>query len=103
MASRQRARAQTRPIRARRFQWWPRTGRRWRSSRSSRSRAPAQDDRFHRREQDDHVERDRHVLDVEQIVLELLEGILDAGAVGVLNLRPAGQSGPNDMTLTVER
>ena len=44
----------------------------------------------------------RHVLDVEEIVLQLLERVLDARAVGVADLRPAGQARPDDVALAVE-
>ena len=42
-----------------------------------------------RLEDDEEIERHRHVLDVEEVVLQLLHRVLDAGAVGVADLRPA--------------
>ena len=46
---------------------------------------------------------ERQVLDVEEVVLQLLHRVLDAGAVGVAHLRPAGQAGLHDVALAVER
>ena len=46
---------------------------------------------------------ERQVLDVEEVVLQLLQRVLDARAVGVADLRPAGQAGPDDVALAVER
>ena len=62
-----------------------------------------QHDGLDRREDDEQVERDRQVLDVEQVVLQLLDRVFDAGAVGVAHLRPAGQPGPDDVALAIER
>ena len=56
-----------------------------------------------RREDDEQVERDRQVLDVEEVVLQLLHRVFDARAVGVAHLRPSGQAGPDDVALAVER
>ena len=60
-------------------------------------------DRLHRLRDDEQVERKRHVLDVEQVVLQLLHRVFDAGAVGVADLRPAGQPGTHRVALAVER
>ena len=46
---------------------------------------------------------DRQVLDVEEVVLQLLHRVFDARAVGVAHLGPAGQAGPHDVPLAVER
>src|SRR5262245_350744 len=54
-------------------------------------------------EDDEHVERERQVLDVEQVVLKFLQRVFDAGAVGVAHLCPTGESRPNDVPLTIER
>src|SRR5450756_1647139 len=59
--------------------------------------------RLDRLEDDVGVQRHRQVLDVEQVVLELLHRVLDAGAVGVAHLRPAGQPGLHHVPLPVER
>src|SRR5262245_36170736 len=53
-------------------------------------------------EDDERVERERQVLDVEQVVLQLLQRVLDAGAVGVAHLCPTGESRPQNMPLTIE-
>ena len=62
-----------------------------------------QDDGLDGFEDDEEVERDRQVLDVEEVVLQLLHRVFDAGAVGVAHLRPAGQAGLDDVALAVER
>src|SRR5215510_11413935 len=61
------------------------------------------DHRPQRVEDDEEVQRKRHVLDVEQVVLELLDGVFLAGSVGIADLRPSGQSWPYDVPLAVER
>src|SRR5262245_21818149 len=43
------------------------------------------------------------MLDVEEVVLQLLCCVFDAGAVRVAHLCPAGQSGTNHVPLAVER
>src|SRR5688572_17738069 len=43
------------------------------------------------------------MLDVVQVVLQLLHGVFDASPVGVADLRPAGESGLDDVALTIER
>ena len=63
----------------------------------------SQQDGLDRLEDDEQVERERQVLDVEEVVLQLLQRVLDAGAVGVAHLRPAGEPGPDDVALAVER
>src|ERR1044071_1210466 len=54
-------------------------------------------------ENDEDVECQRQILDVEKVVLQFLQRVLDAGAVGVPDLGPAGEAWPDDMTLPVER
>src|SRR6185503_7430528 len=54
-------------------------------------------------EDDEHVERERQVLDVEQVVLQFLQRVFDAGAVRIPDLCPAGESRPHDVPLTIER
>ena len=54
-------------------------------------------------EDDEQVEGDRHVLDVEQVALQLLHRVFDAGAVAVADLRPAGQARAHHVPLPVER
>ena len=53
-----------------------------------------QQDGLDRLEDDEEVERHRQILDVEQVVLQLLERVLDAGAVRVADLGPAGHARP---------
>src|SRR5687768_12664345 len=60
-------------------------------------------DGLDRLENDEQVEADREILDVEQVELQLLHRVLDAGAVGVAHLRPSGQARLDDMALAVER
>jgi hypothetical protein len=55
---------------------------------STLSRALADKDRLDRFKNDEEIERDRHMLDVEQLVLKLLKGVLDARSVFVANLSP---------------
>src|SRR5206468_4104274 len=52
-------------------------------------------------EDDDDIERDRHVLDVEQVVLQLLDRVFDAGAIRIADLRPARQPGLQYVPLTI--
>jgi len=52
--------------------------------------AAPQDDDFHGLEEDHEVEFQRHVLDVEQVVLELLLRLVDRAPVMEHDLRPAG-------------
>src|SRR5262247_60584 len=54
-------------------------------------------------EDDEHVERERQVLDVEQVVLKFLQGVFDAGPIGVAHLCPTCESRPYDVPLTIER
>src|SRR4029450_888690 len=67
------------------------------------SGAPSEKDGLDGREDDEQVEGDRQVLDVEQVVLQLLHRVFDAGPVGVPDLRPAGQPRTENVTLPVER
>src|SRR5690349_13464363 len=48
----------------------------------------SEDDRLDRLDDDEQVERDGRVLDVVEVVLQLLHGILHAGAIRVPHLRP---------------
>jgi len=54
-------------------------------------------------EHDDEIERQRHVLDVVQLVLQFLQRIFPAGAVPVAHLRPSRDAGLHDVALPVER
>src|SRR5678809_439719 len=65
-------------------------------------RSLAQQYGLDRVENDEHVERERQVLDVEQVVLQFLQRVFDAGSVGVPHLCPAGEPWPNDVPLTIE-
>src|SRR5690606_25187245 len=67
-----------------------------------RSRAPPEQNRLDGGQDDVEVERDRHVLDVEQVVLQLLQRVLGGRAVGVAHLRPSGQPGTHDVAQAVE-
>src|SRR5258705_13862935 len=67
------------------------------------SRSLLQQDGFDGVEEDEHVERKGQVLDVEQVVLQFLQRVFDAGAVGVPHLCPPGESRPYDVPLTIER
>src|SRR6185503_14767866 len=55
-----------------------------------------------RLEHDVEVERERQVLDIEEVVLQLLQRVFLAGAVGVVDLCPTRQARPDDVTLAVE-
>src|SRR6476660_1876609 len=57
---------------------------------------------LHGIENDEDIEGERQVLDVEQVVLQLLQRVFDAGPVGVAHLRPAGETWPNDVPLAIE-
>src|SRR4051812_26172227 len=67
------------------------------------SLASPQEHGLDRLDDDEQIELHRHVLDVEQVVLQLLHRVLEAGAVGVAHLRPPGEPGFDDMALAVER
>src|SRR5271166_1297740 len=67
------------------------------------TRAVAEQHDADRRQQDDQVEPDRAVLHVIQVVGQLLAGILDRGAIGVIDLRPSGEAGFHVGALAVER
>src|SRR3954468_19167531 len=45
-----------------------------------------------RLEQDQQIEEGRIILGIEQIIFELLARILDRGAIGIVDLRPAGDA-----------
>src|SRR3990170_1243173 len=62
-----------------------------------------QDDDLDGLEQDQQVELDRHVLDVEEIVLELFPCFFKGPAVHELDLRPSGQSGLQRVSERVKR
>src|SRR5512138_3816034 len=66
------------------------------------SRSLSQQYGFDGVEDDEQVERERQVLDVEQVVLQFLQRVFDAGAVGITHLRPTGESRPQNMSLTIE-
>src|ERR1700756_765956 len=68
------------------------------ASGSSSFRAPPQQDDLHRLKNDPEIQAHGSVLDVEQVVLQLLEGIFLRVAVFVLNLGPARNSGPHSVT-----
>src|SRR5688500_15334219 len=48
------------------------------------------------------VERRGHVLDVEEVILELFQRVFDAGPIRVTDLRPAGNAGLDNVTLAVK-
>src|SRR5437868_3920459 len=45
-----------------------------------------------RLEQDQQIEKGRIILGVVEIIFELLAGIVDGGAIGIVDLRPAGHA-----------
>ena len=54
--------------------------------------------------QDDHqIHPDRHILDIEQVVIKLFDGIFNRGAVSVVDLGPSGNARPNREAFTVIR
>src|SRR3954469_4688815 len=77
---------------------WPK-----RPIRPATLRPPPEEHGLDGRKNDEQIERNRHILDVEQVVLELLQRIFDARAVCVAHLRPASEAWPDGMALTVER
>ena len=52
-------------------------------------------------QKDEDIEEEAHVLHVIEVVLELAPGILDGGAVGVIDLGPAGDAGLDHEPLLV--
>src|SRR5215471_10991601 len=66
------------------------------------SRSLPQQHGLHRIENDEDIEGEREVLDVEQVVLQFLQGVFDAGSVGVPHLRPTRETWPNDVALAIE-
>src|SRR5205085_5863935 len=64
--------------------------------------APEQD-RLDRLEQDHGIKYQALILDVVEIVLQLLPRVFDGRTVRVFDLRPAGQTGRDQMALLVER
>src|SRR3954468_25015716 len=67
-----------------------------------RSLSLPQDDRAKRSGNDPGIEGEALVPQVPELVLQLLEGIELAGAIGVLHLRPARQAGTDEVTEVVE-
>src|SRR5205823_2358689 len=65
--------------------------------------APPQDHRLQRLHDDDEIERNRKILDVVEIVLELFNRVFDACPIRVADLRPAGHARLDYVTLAVER
>ena len=63
----------------------------------------AHGDRLDRLENDEQVECDRHVLDVEQVVLQLLQRIVDTRRRSSGGPAPNRSARPHDMALAVER
>src|SRR5215471_17798885 len=61
----------------------------------------AHEDNPNRSQDDGAIERHRHFLKVEQIVFHFVPGILYRGAVVVLDLGPAGQSGAHTVTFVI--
>src|SRR4051812_35170596 len=66
-------------------------------------RASPQHHRLDGLDDDVEVERDRQVLDVEELVLEFLESIFAACAVRVFHLRPTREPRPHGVPLAVKR
>ena len=52
-------------------------------------------------EDDVSIQAEGHVLDIEQVELQLFDGIFQIVAVSVVDLRPSGNSGPHAMPLPV--
>src|SRR5262249_46861773 len=66
-------------------------------------RSLAQKNHLHRLKNHSQIQRDRKVLDIEKIELQLALGIFYAGSIAVLDLRPSCQSGTNGVPLGEER
>src|SRR5713101_6879249 len=66
-------------------------------------RAPAEQHNLDGLEHDHHVEAERHVLEVIEIVLQLLFGVLKAVAVLVAHLGPTCDSRPDRIAYSVKR
>src|SRR4029453_3145621 len=82
---------------------WRRTSRSPLAPAARSSRASPRDDGLDGLEDDDDVERHLQVLDVVQVVLQLLDGVLNAGAVRIADLRPAREPRLQHVTLAVIR
>src|SRR6185312_14727176 len=57
---------------------------------------------FGRLNNDGEVKEHRKMLDIEEVIFELGPGLLEAGAVNIANLRPAGEAGTDAMALVEE-
>src|SRR6185437_13917790 len=57
---------------------------------------------FGRLNNDGEVKEHRKMLDIEEVIFELGFGLLQAGAVNIANLRPAGEAGTNAVALIEE-
>ena len=65
--------------------------------------AVAQKDHAHRFEQNQHIQQQRVVLDVVDVVFELLDRVVDGGHVAMSDLRPTGNSRLDAMSHGIER
>src|SRR6185437_1709467 len=62
----------------------------------------AEEDHAHRVHQDHEIEENRAVLHVIEVVGQLLLGVFDRRAIGIIDLRPAGDARLYRMTLAME-
>src|SRR5689334_2660469 len=62
---------------------------------------PAKQNDLHGLKQNNCIEDQPVIFDVEQVVLQLLPRVFDGCAIGILDLRPTGESGRNQMALFV--
>src|SRR5688572_400297 len=65
--------------------------------------SPREEYDLHGMQEDEHIEKDRHVLDVVEVVLQLFPCVLDGGAVGVSYLSPSGDARLHREAVKVER
>src|ERR1700722_13798860 len=65
-------------------------------------RAFADQDDVRRLDQDDEIEKDSTILDVIEVVGKLLPRVFERGAVGIIDLRPAGDARLHRVALAEE-
>src|SRR5689334_13707046 len=64
--------------------------------------APTRKDNFHCLKENCQIQHQRHMLNIEELVLELCPAVLDARAVLIFNLRPPGDARSYRVTLREE-
>src|SRR5487761_24871 len=75
----------------------------WTARRSTSLRSPPEENHFNRLDEDPEIQTNRHVLDIEEVILQLLAGVFDRISICVTDLSPACNARTDDVTKVIVR